>query len=185
MVPCAGIFFASLCAKTAIKIIATNSKPPQAQSMLRKNFVTPRSDRPKQYVMCGTILAPLNYLATNDNAVSFQQSPDFIGSPFYPNDQQVTYQRAAICPCDKCCYKCCTKTRTVGGGFVEAFAFGGEAPKKQDGGEGIPVGEPKAPWALPYAVGTSDLVRKPGIVLDVTVVEDAFSTNLNHKVNTC
>ena len=44
-------------------------------------------------------------------------------------------------------------------GFVESFAFGGEAPKKQDGGEGIPVGEPKAPWALPYAVGTSDLAK--------------------------
>ena len=42
-------------------------------------------------------------------------------------------------------------------GFVESFAFGGEAPKKQQGGEGIPVGEPSAPWALPYAVGTSYL----------------------------
>lgn len=38
---------------------------------------------------------------------------------------------------------------------MESFAFGGEAPKKQSGGEGIAVGEPSAPWALPYAVGTS------------------------------
>lgn len=38
---------------------------------------------------------------------------------------------------------------------MESFAFGGEAPKKQSGGEGIAVGEPEAPWALPYAVGTS------------------------------
>jgi len=44
-------------------------------------------------------------------------------------------------------------------GFVESFAFGGEAPKKQSGGEGIAVGEPEAPWALPYAVGTSDLAK--------------------------
>eukprot|EP00435_Cladocopium_sp_Y103_P001259 s3540_g1.t1 len=121
----------------------------------KKTFVTPRSDRPKMYIMCGTVLSPLNYLASNSNAVSFQQMPDYIGSPFYPNDQQVRYQKAALCGCDENLYKCCKTKRTVGGGFVESFAFGGEAPKKQQGGEGIPVGEPKAPWALPYAVGTS------------------------------
>eukprot|EP00438_Fugacium_kawagutii_P023698 Skav227681 [mRNA] locus=scaffold2108:102535:107006:- [translate_table: standard] len=109
----------------------------------KKSFVTPRSDRPKMYVMCGTVLAPLNYLATSENAVSFQQSPDFIGSPFYPNDQQVDYHKATICP----------------NGFVESFAYGGEAPpgEGQSGGEAVAVGEPQAPWALPYAVGTSHL----------------------------
>lgn len=121
----------------------------------KKTFVTPRSDRPKMYIMCATVLAPLNYLATNSNAVSFQQMPDYIGSPFYPNDQQVKYQKAALCGCDENLYKCCKTTRTVGGGFVESFAFGGEAPQKQSGGEGIPVGEPSAPWALPCAVGSS------------------------------
>lgn len=42
-------------------------------------------------------------------------------------------------------------------GFVESFAFGGEAPASggQCGGEAVAVGEPRAPWALPYAVGTS------------------------------
>ena len=55
-----------------------------------------------------------------------------------------------------------TTSPSVAPGFVESFAFGGEAPKKQSGGEGIAVGEPSAPWALPYAVGTSDLATQEG-----------------------
>mmetsp|Transcript_29464 Transcript_29464/g.67871 ORF Transcript_29464/g.67871 Transcript_29464/m.67871 type:complete len:555 (-) Transcript_29464:95-1759(-) len=128
--------------------------------MQEKTFITPRPDRPKIFVMNGTLLAPLGKEATNETAVSFQMSPNFVGSPFYPNNQQVDYHEATDFPCCKCTRqiwsgKCGSLERTVGGGFVEAFAFGGDAPRKQKGGEGIPVGEPESPWALPYAVGTS------------------------------
>ena len=44
--------------------------------------------------MCGVVQAPLLYLATNDNVVSLQMTADFVGSPFYPNNAQVQYQKA-------------------------------------------------------------------------------------------
>ncbi|CAK9021504.1 unnamed protein product [Durusdinium trenchii] len=123
----------------------------------KKSFLTLRPDRRQAYVMCGVVQAPLLYLATNDNVVSLQMTADFVGSPFYPNNAQVQYQKAPICPCDKCLYKCCTMKRTVGGGFVESFAFGGAAPsgKGQMGGEGVSVGAPEKPFSLPYACGIS------------------------------
>lgn len=37
-------------------------------------------------VMSGALLGPTGYEATKDNVVSLQMSPDFVGSPFYPND---------------------------------------------------------------------------------------------------
>lgn len=38
-------------------------------------------------VMSGALLGPTGYKATKDNVVSLQMSPDFVGSPFYPNDE--------------------------------------------------------------------------------------------------
>eukprot|EP00434_Breviolum_minutum_P005784 symbB.v1.2.005099.t1/scaffold234.1/size257806/18 len=66
-------------------------------------FLTPAPGRPKMFVMSGALLGPTGYKATKDNVVSLQMSPDFVGSPFYPNDEP----------------------SLVGGGFVESFAFGG------------------------------------------------------------
>ena len=132
-------------------------------------FITMRPDRPKMFVMNGTCLAPVGKLATSENAVSFQMSPDFVGSPFYPLNQQVVYQEASDFPCCDCLTnfwkdcKCCDKKRTVGGGFVESFAFGGKAPKQQEGGEDIDVPEPGEldVFSLPYAVAISYLDAEP------------------------
>lgn len=117
-------------------------------------FLTPRSDRPGTFIMVGTLLAPLGKLASQENVVLFQMSPDYTGNPFYSEDQQVVYDGLPICPCDACCYTCCPLSRTVGGGFVETFAFGGLAPSTQE--EGLTeVGKPEKPFALPYAVAIS------------------------------
>ncbi|CAL1137275.1 unnamed protein product [Cladocopium goreaui] len=117
-------------------------------------FLTPRSDRPGTFIMVGTLRAPLGKLASLENVVLFQMSPDYTGNPFYPEDQQVVYDGLPICPCDACCYTCSPLSRTVGGGFVETFAFGGLAPSTQE--EGLTeVGKPEKPFALPYAVAIS------------------------------
>jgi len=125
----------------------------------KKTFITPRSDRPKMYIINGTMLAPLDKLATNENVVTFQMGADYIGSPFYPDNQQVSYHRASFCPngCECMYSKCGDVTRTVGGGFVESFAFGGTAPTEslEEGVQEKKVGEPKSAWALPYCGGMS------------------------------
>eukprot|EP00435_Cladocopium_sp_Y103_P010533 s1902_g2.t1 len=50
------------------------------------SFKTPRTDRPKLFVMNGALLAPDDHSITEDNVVSFQMSPDYTGSPFYPKE---------------------------------------------------------------------------------------------------
>ncbi|CAK9065821.1 unnamed protein product [Durusdinium trenchii] len=127
-------------------------------SLEPKSFLTPRPDRRQALVMCGAALAPVDRLATKANAVVFQMSADYVGSPFYPKNTQVDYQKAPLCPCDACCYQSCKTMRTVGGGFVESFAFGGTAPTKgseQKGGTDVAVGAPARPFSLPCAAGIS------------------------------
>eukprot|EP00930_Biecheleria_cincta_P022227 TRINITY_DN16265_c0_g1_i1.p1 TRINITY_DN16265_c0_g1~~TRINITY_DN16265_c0_g1_i1.p1 ORF type:complete len:731 (-),score=110.78 TRINITY_DN16265_c0_g1_i1:288-2414(-) len=112
-------------------------------------FLTPAKDRPKTFVMGGAILAPVGYTATKGNVVDLQMSPDYIGSPFYPDDDHVTYpsqtgrgntEHLAI----------------VGGGLVESFAFGGQEPEKgQDGGSSVTMPAPTEPFSLSKAVGVS------------------------------
>lgn len=46
--------------------------------------------------MCGAALAPVDRLATKANAVVFQMSADYVGSPFYPKNTQVDYQKADV-----------------------------------------------------------------------------------------
>ncbi|CAE7777026.1 unnamed protein product [Symbiodinium pilosum] len=122
----------------------------------KKRFLTPRSDRPKNFIMNGCSLAPLKYNATTENVVSFQMCPDFTGSPFYPENKQVKYDMASIFPCkDFGLSGFRSMTRTMGGGFTETFAFGGPAPRDQTGGEKCVMGEPSTPFSLPYAVGIS------------------------------
>ncbi|CAJ1406326.1 unnamed protein product [Effrenium voratum] len=125
----------------------------------KKSFVTPiEAQRPKQYIINGTLLAPLKYEATNKNAVCMQMSPDYSGCLFYPDDSRVKYPYAPLCPCTpEAVYACKAITRTVGGGVVESFAFGGAAPegKAQQGGEKVAVGKPKTSLSLCKAVSIS------------------------------
>lgn len=160
--------FDNYTAVDAAQIAKIKEQNPQLE---KKPFLSMRADRRTQaYTMCCTMLSPEGRLATESNAVSLQMAANRTGSPFYPDNAQVKYQKAPICPCDKCCYKCCTITRTVGGGFVESFAFGGEAPnaKGQMGGQGVKVGAPAKPFALPYMAGMSSWA--PGGVMDSSAV---------------
>lgn len=120
-------------------------------------FYTPRSDRPSAYVILGTILAPRGYIDTAQNVVGLQISPDFTGAPFFPNASYCSYD-----PMPDLGQNLSQVTeRRVGGGFVETFAFGGQAPKEspaeQLNAEEIEVGAPSLPLTLADAVGISSM----------------------------
>jgi len=110
-------------------------------------FLTPAPGRPKMFVMSGALLGPTGYKATKDNVVSLQMSPDFVGSPFYPNDEPVTYesQSRRWNP---------SRKGLVGGGFVESFAFGGGVPEDLSDGW-ITTSAPMEPFSLSKALGVS------------------------------
>merc|ERR1712061_934613 len=82
-------------------------------SLEHSSFVTPQAGRPRTFVMGGTVLAPQGYGVKGNRIVSLQMSPDFAGSPFYPNGGKVSYGSGH------------SHEFLVGGGFVETFAFGG------------------------------------------------------------
>ncbi|CAE8651592.1 unnamed protein product, partial [Polarella glacialis] len=94
------------------------------------------------------------------NMVSLQMSPDFIGSPFYPNRSSVNYMHAILnnSGCQKHLYDV-----VVGGGLMSTFAFGGQAPqnpvtddeKKQKNNMLQSVPAPSEPFTLSDAVGIS------------------------------
>ncbi|CAK9083439.1 unnamed protein product [Durusdinium trenchii] len=134
-------------------------------------FHVPRRDRPKLFVMNGALLAPSHHEVSSDNVVSFQMSPNYSGSPFYSKDSDytgspdskdrvsrftpdVTYQPAPLC----CVFPCWRNALTVrvGGGFIESFAFGGDAPddEAQRGGK-VEVPTPDTNFSLPEMVGIS------------------------------
>jgi len=122
-------------------------------SLANASFTTPQTGRPRVFVMNGTSLASKNFQVTTSNAVSFQMCPDYVGSPFYPNDSKVHYPVAPCCPGRQCPSCCKGEMLIVGGGMIESFAFGGAAPKVQSGGK-KPVPQ-SPPFALPRAVGIS------------------------------
>merc|ERR1719387_3378250 len=85
----------------------------------------------------------------NGHPVSFQMSPDYSGSPFYPKIPIVGSPEEGIID-----YKT-TKHLTVGGGLVQTFAVGNAAPTQQSGGVGIRMPSPKLPFTLADAIGIS------------------------------
>eukprot|EP00404_Azadinium_spinosum_P007422 CAMPEP_0180441336 /NCGR_PEP_ID=MMETSP1036_2-20121128/13572_1 /TAXON_ID=632150 /ORGANISM="Azadinium spinosum, Strain 3D9" /LENGTH=693 /DNA_ID=CAMNT_0022447545 /DNA_START=134 /DNA_END=2218 /DNA_ORIENTATION=- len=115
-------------------------------------FLTPQPGRPKTFVMGGAVLAPTGYKATNDNMVYLQMSPDFTGSPFYPDNSSVTYDHEnpilELIGYSK-------PNVYVGGGLIESFAFGGLAPMPEVGGSSVRVPAPELPFSLAEAVGIS------------------------------
>jgi len=121
-------------------------------------FNTLRSDRPKVFVMNGVLLSPLGFASGPNKAVALQMSPDYTGSPFWPQDRSVTFQPAdggALYP---------LHDQVVGGGMVETFAFGGKEPvgnQSESGRQHIPP--PHEPFTVAHAVGISSIA--PGAVL--------------------
>lgn len=113
-------------------------------------FITPRSDRPKVFVMNGALLSPLGFKTGPEVAVSFQMSPDFTGSPFWPNGRPLDFvpsKNGALYP---------IHDDIVGGGMLETFAFGGGAPNEsQSAGGRQHVTPPLEPFTLAHAVGIS------------------------------
>ncbi|CAE8741107.1 unnamed protein product [Polarella glacialis] len=94
--------------------------------------------------MCGSLLAPTGYLASKDNVVSLQMSPDYIGSPFYPDNNTVSYQPQSGR------FGEALENQIVGGGFVESFAFGGQSPgtSGQRGGSNVSMFAPREAFSL-------------------------------------
>lgn len=84
-------------------------------------FVVPMEDRPGVYITTSAVAAPLGYIADPTSFVPFQVSPDYIGSPFFPNGSTLSYM--PVGQGDP------LNDVVVGGGFVESFAFGGKAPQ--------------------------------------------------------
>ncbi|CAE7666030.1 unnamed protein product [Symbiodinium sp. CCMP2456] len=115
-------------------------------SLQREQFLIPNPLRPKTYIMGGTILAPVGLEATERSAVNLQMSPDYTGSPFYPQDKVVSYDGKD------------TREFLLGGGLVESFAFGGSAPISENGqmgGSKVSMEAPPSAFSLADAVGIS------------------------------
>eukprot|EP00928_Gymnodinium_smaydae_P081241 TRINITY_DN64795_c0_g1_i1.p1 TRINITY_DN64795_c0_g1~~TRINITY_DN64795_c0_g1_i1.p1 ORF type:complete len:900 (-),score=220.23 TRINITY_DN64795_c0_g1_i1:75-2651(-) len=129
----------------AVRRIKTNNP-----HLANRTFFTLAPGRPKAFVMAGIMLSPSGYVADETNAVSFQMSPDFVGSPFYPDGTIVKYDSLPGTE------HTTLLNKIVGGGFVESFAFGGQAPPKhQDGGDSVMMAAPIEPMSLAKAVGVS------------------------------
>jgi len=122
----------------------------QANPGLRQEeFLTPVPGRPKVFVMGGMLGPPVGFEANASNAVLFQMSPDYTGSPFFADNKELTYEpiEGSDVP---------PGTVLVGGGLVESFAFGGEAPEDQsEGYHSIPP--PRRSFSLAKAAGISSM----------------------------
>jgi len=85
-------------------------------------------------------------------------SPDFTGSPFWPNNGPLNFQpskNGALYP---------LRDQFVGGGFVESFAFGGGAPRGEQSDSGLQqLKPPRHPFTLTHAVGISSVA--PGATM--------------------
>lgn len=112
-------------------------------------FMAPAPGRPKTFVMLGALLAPTGYIASSKSVVSLQMSPDYAGSPFYPDSHSVNYQPLPGQSWPE------LENLMVGGGLVESFAFGGKQPVQQNGGSEVTMAASQEPFSLAKAVGIS------------------------------
>jgi len=119
------------------------------------DFIFPKANRPRAFVMCGVLLAPLGHEASDDTVVSFQMSPDFSGSPFYPGEGRLRFSetRTHMLGASSSVPKL---KAVIGGGMVETWAFGADTPGNgQDGGEKVKMTSPSEPLSLAKAIGIS------------------------------
>lgn len=115
-------------------------------------FIVPAPGRPKVFVILVTLLGPIGYDANDNNAVALQISPDWTGVPFYPLNSRVTYETVP----GKFNRPYTLPDMLIGGGFVETFAFGGDAPERgQSGGTDVEMWAPLQPMCLSRAIGLS------------------------------
>jgi hypothetical protein len=124
------------------------------------DFHTVRTQSPRPFLIMNSSMVGPSRLAPfkTEHLSHFEYSPLYVGNPFALS---VDYRRG----------KSSTERLTVGGGYVEPFAFGGEAPTGAP--TGCVTGEPPAvcsvelPQPLPYrlsdAAGTSSSAAAAGI----------------------
>lgn len=117
------------------------------------DFLVPRQDRAPVFIMNGAIMSPSGFKNGQDSVVSLQMGPDWTGSPFYPNgktenmDYHLQLGQHDLHD---------LHGMTIGGGFVESFAFGSAAPAHQYGSKTpARMGAPGDPFTLADAVGIS------------------------------
>jgi len=125
----------------------------QANPQLKgKRFLTPVSGRPKTFVMSGVILGPQGYSAGGDSTVALQMSPDYSGSPFYPQNSSVEYKQGGQ-----------RITRQIGGGLVESFAFGSGTPPGWKTAGTVKMPAPLKHLSLARAIGISSAAFAGGV----------------------
>jgi len=132
----------------------------QVEDIKRRNpdlkkfdFRIPRPDRARVFIMNGAIMSPSGFENTQDAVVSLQMGPDWTGSPFFPNGKTRNMKYTMLYN-QKDLHN--LNGMTIGGGFVESFAFGSAAPAVQSGDASpTKMGAPGQPFTLADAVGIS------------------------------
>lgn len=143
---------------------------------LRKHpFLTPAPGKPKVFVITGTVLAPDGQQATPETAWPLQMSPDFSGSPFH-SPQHGLHDDGAPWSQDV------TDVR-IGGGFVETFAFGGDQPESQSGGDLVKLPAPAVPFTLADMIGISSAAFA-GVVAGAAGDDDGVVNSLLRDMST-
>jgi len=128
-------------------------------------FQVVQPGRAKTVIMNSAVLAPPDYEAGQNTTVNLQVSPDYTGSPFYPNDDTVTYRSLKEGELTDV---------LVGGGMISTYAFGSAAPEVpgsngQMGGDSVEMQSGARPMCLARAVGWSSaafgaaLAALPGV----------------------
>lgn len=118
-----------------------------------EQFLTPRPDRPRVFIMNGMLTAPPSHHTPYDKLVSIQMSPDYTGSPFWAdyNGSLLRINYTSHNP-----FGSGINNIVRGGGLVETFAMGSQAPSGvQSGSRVVEVAPPLAPFSLAKAVAIS------------------------------
>jgi len=105
------------------------------------DFLIPQPDRPPVLIIGGVLLAPVDAQTSGNQAVSLQMSPDYTGTPFHPANADGAYLNMMIGA---------SSDIKVGGGLVETFAFGTDAPAQV--GSAREVVMPAQPFTLVKAL---------------------------------
>mmetsp|Transcript_24407 Transcript_24407/g.44221 ORF Transcript_24407/g.44221 Transcript_24407/m.44221 type:complete len:704 (+) Transcript_24407:58-2169(+) len=125
----------------------------QANPQLKgQRFLTPMPGRPRSFVMSGVILGPEGFSSGGDSTVALQMSPDYSGSPFYPNNQSVEYVHGGE-----------RLREEVGGGLMETFAFGSDSPPGWKTAGTVKVQAPLKHMSLARAIGISSAAFAGGV----------------------
>lgn len=129
-----------------------------------RTFLVPQQDRPPVFVMGGLVAEPAGWNADKKSYVPLDMSPDYTGSPFWPNAgygrnlevQEFQYTKPLTLTERWYNKKPKTRKEKMGGGLVDSFIFGSKAPVNTHSSDGaIQVEVPSEPFSLGTAVAVS------------------------------